>query len=183
MLGDHACRRTRSMPCARSGDDKLLPPIPGETPDGRLRERWPGDDQANPAVPTRVNDHNHRHLVHFPDTDLANLVIILAVLQPGQNGSAKDPLLRFEADAVLADIGLVPGVVPVKHPGPFVTIFCTYNAVERNELPQAKISTAGRDQSSYARSQLIGGHRSAGTTASGTYSQTTPSPSPSRMKR
>ena len=79
---------------------------------------------------------NHDHLVHVPDTDVANLDKILAVIQLELNRSAKDPLLRFEADLVLAHIGLVLGFVPVKHPGPFAANVCSFSAVEFNRLSQ-----------------------------------------------
>ena len=107
-----------------------------------LTGRRPGGDQANAAVPIRVS--NHDHLVHYPDTDVANVAIILAVIEPGQNGVAEDPLRRLEADAVLTYIGLVLGFVPAKLRCHTATIVCRYNAVEFNRLSQTKMSTTGR---------------------------------------
>ena len=49
----------------------------------------PSSGCGSAAVTISVSDHDHHHTVHFPDTDLANLAIILAVIEPSPSGPPK----------------------------------------------------------------------------------------------
>ena len=51
-----------------------------------LAARRTGGDQPNAVVPTGMGDHDHRRTLHLPDADIAVLAVVLAVVEPSQEG-------------------------------------------------------------------------------------------------